>query len=191
VHDKAAEADLVAGFRRGEAAALRQIYAQFADRLFRFLVRLTGRVDVAEDLHQETWIAATRAASRLAVDTDLAAWLFTIARNKHRSHRRWQSVDQSRFESRAEPPPAAAAESHDPEARHDLERALAALPAIHREVLVLVGCEGLGQDQAAAVLGISPEATRQRLSRARAALAETIGAATKDDNVVDMRKGAR
>jgi RNA polymerase sigma-70 factor (ECF subfamily) len=190
VYDEAAEADLVAGFRRGESAALRQIYARFAERLFRFLVRLTGKADVAEDLHQETWIAATRAASRLAPDTDLAAWLFTIARNKHRSHRRWQSADQSRFETRAEPPPDAAARGDDPEARHDLERALASLPAIHREVLVLVGCEGLGHDQAAAVLGISPEATRQRLSRARAALAEKIAGETTD-NVIDMRKGAR
>ena len=186
-----APATLVAGFRRGEVAALRAVYQLFADRLFRFLVRLSGRVDVAEDLHQETWIAATRAASRLAPDTDLSAWLFTIARNKHRSFLRWQG---SRPDSRPDVLPAgrqpeAAGVSEDFEARHDLERALLALPPIHREVLLLVGCEGLGHEQAAAVLGISGEAVRQRLSRARAALSEQL-AGPAGDQVIDMRKGA-
>jgi RNA polymerase sigma-70 factor, ECF subfamily len=43
-------------------------------------------------------------------------------------------------------------------------------------VLLLVGVEGLAADQAAIVLGIRPDAVRQRLARARAALAEALGA---------------
>ena len=62
----------------------------------------------------------------------------------------------------------------DPACR-DLERALASLPDIHREVLLLVGVEGLDVAQAAAVLSIRPDAARQRLARARAALAEALG----------------
>jgi RNA polymerase sigma-70 factor (ECF subfamily) len=190
VRDEPALADLRAGFRRGEAAALRGIYALFADRIFRFLVRLCGRVDLAEDLHQETWVAAVRAATRLTGDTDLAAWLYTIARNKYRSHRRWQRLRGEWLTAPAELPQAIAAPEADPGVRHDLERALSALPATHREVLLLVGCEGLGHHQAAIILGISVEATRQRLSRARAALAEALGEPGAPDNVLVMRKGA-
>jgi RNA polymerase sigma-70 factor (ECF subfamily) len=192
--DAADDSLLVAAFRRGDPAALRAIYARFSHRIFRYLVRIAGRRDVAEDLHQETWIAAARHAPRLAPDTDLAAWLFTIARNKHRSWLRWAVADAARHDRRVEttaaPAPDAAVET-----RHDLERALRSMPEIHREILVLVGCEGLATEQAAAVLDLTPEATRQRLSRARAALAEALAAAPKSASasgkVVALRKEAR
>lgn len=168
---------LVARLREGDAAALRAVYERFADRIFGFLLRLTARREVAEDLHQETWLSVSKHARRLAEDTDLAAWLFTIARNKYRSWRRWAALDFTRFGTdlfESEPP---AQEAASPEVRAELaalEAALASLPAAHREVLLLVGVEGLEGKQAAEVLGIQPEALRQRLSRARAALAERM-----------------
>ena len=55
-----------------------------------------------------------------------------------------------------------------------VERALSTLSPQHREVVLLVGHEGLGPSDAALVCGISPEALRQRLSRARAILAEKL-----------------
>jgi RNA polymerase sigma-70 factor (ECF subfamily) len=55
-----------------------------------------------------------------------------------------------------------------------LERALASLPPASREVLLLVGVEGFEQEQAAAMLGITYDALRQRLARARAQLAERL-----------------
>ena len=53
-----------------------------------------------------------------------------------------------------------------------LDEALAALPAIYREALLLVAVEDMKPAEAAAVCGITPEAMRQRLSRARAMLAQ-------------------
>jgi len=55
-----------------------------------------------------------------------------------------------------------------------LEAALGDLPVASREVLLLVGVEGLEQDEVATILGISYDATRKRLSRARAELAQAI-----------------
>jgi RNA polymerase sigma-70 factor (ECF subfamily) len=55
-----------------------------------------------------------------------------------------------------------------------LESALASLPANYREVLLLVGIEGFRPAEAADICGISPEAMRQRLSRARASLASRL-----------------
>jgi RNA polymerase sigma-70 factor (ECF subfamily) len=57
-----------------------------------------------------------------------------------------------------------------------VERALAGLPSRHREVLLLVTVEGFTPAEAAAVCGVSAEALRQRLSRARAALARELSA---------------
>jgi len=180
------DAALVARLRGGDKAALRAVYASFSDRTFGFLLRLCGRRDVAEDLHQETWISVAKHAPRLADDTDLAAWIFTIARNKYRSWRRWAALDFTRL--------VFVAEGEEPEGPHGrpdardelaaLEKALAALPAAHREVLLLVGVEGLEAKQAADVLGIQPEALRQRLSRARAALAEQMERAPHKNTAV-------
>ncbi len=57
-----------------------------------------------------------------------------------------------------------------------LERALAELPVASREVLLLVGVENMDQDEVARILGVSYDAMRQRLSRARAQLAEKMNA---------------
>jgi RNA polymerase sigma factor (sigma-70 family) len=176
------ERPLVDGLRRGDAAAFDAVYARYGGRVHGFLLRLSRRRDVAEDLFQETWVKLARSARRLHQDTDLGAWLFRVARNAWVSHVRWSMLDVSRlvaFDEDALPP----ARAVDAEGRADaarrvdrLEDALAALPAASREALMLVGVEGFDQEQAAAILGISYEALRQRLSRARVQLAERLAA---------------
>ncbi len=170
------DAALVEGLRRGERRAFDEVYARYRPRLFGFLLRLAARRDVAEDLLQEAWLKAARAAPRLRADTDLAAWLFTIARNAHRSYRRWAMLDISRLVALAEDA-VFASDLPGPERRAEgaleverLERALLRLGPAHREVLLLVGVEGMDQEKAAEVLGIGYATLRQRLARARAAL---------------------
>jgi RNA polymerase sigma factor (sigma-70 family) len=174
------ERPLVDALRRGEASAFDAVYANYRGRIYGFLLRLCRRPDVAEDLFQETFLKLARNAPRLAEDTDLAAWLFTVARNAWVSHRRWAMLDVSRLVA-IEDDALPAAKAPDPDARADaaramerLERALASLPAASREVLLLVGVEGFEQDEVAGMLGIKYDALRQRLTRARAQLAEKL-----------------
>jgi RNA polymerase sigma factor (sigma-70 family) len=174
------ERPLVESLRRGDKAGFDRVYAKYRARIFAFLLRLSGRPDAAEDLFQETWLKLARNAHRLAEDTDLRAWLFTVARNAWVSHRRWSMLDVSRLVS-IDDDARYVAYSVDPEARADaardverLERALSSLPASSREVLLLVGVEGFDQEQAAEILGIKYDALRQRLARARAQLAERL-----------------
>lgn len=180
------ERSLVDGLRRGDGAAFDAVYARYRGRVYGFLLRLSNRHDVAEDLFQDTWIKLARNARRLEEDTDLGAWLFRVARNAWVSHARWSMLDVSRlvtFEDDALP----AACAVDPEGRADvarkvqrLQQAFAMLPAASREVLLLVAVEGFEQDQAAAILGISYDALRQRLSRARALLARRLAMGKSD-----------
>ncbi|MEP6655280.1 MAG: RNA polymerase sigma factor [Myxococcales bacterium] len=168
------ESELLDRLRSGDRAAFRELYARFSQPTFRFLARLTGRRDAAEDLHQETWLQVARNHDRLRPDSDLPAWLFTIARNAFLSSRR-------RSDRLTLVPECASLASatgviswdSDPTCR-DLERALADLPETHREILLLVAIEGLEIRQAATVLDLSADAARQRLSRARAALAVAL-----------------
>jgi RNA polymerase sigma-70 factor (ECF subfamily) len=170
------DADLVTRLQGGDAAAFRLLYARHEGRIFRFLLRLANDRAVAEDLFQETWLSLARAASGLQPVDDLAPLLFTIARNKFLNWRRWALLDVSRLEIFGRgPDPAARAGASD--AREELaaiDRALSELPIASREILLLVGVEGLEPSQAAAVLGIEGDAARQRLARARAQLADRI-----------------
>jgi RNA polymerase sigma-70 factor (ECF subfamily) len=182
------EAELVAKLRDGDAAAFDEAYRAFRDRIYNFLYRLSGRRDLAEDLFQETWIKLARHARSLREDTNLSAWLFTVARNQYRSHQRWSVVDRARVsELGAEPradSPETAALAHDELLR--LSRALDGLSTDHREVLLLSVIEEIEAREVAAILSISPEAVRQRLSRARASLA----AALEQQLRVQRREGA-
>ena len=166
--------DLVAGLRARDPAAFARTYARYHDAIFRFLLRLSERRALAEDLFQETWLAVARDAPRLAEDSDLRAWLYAVARNRFRTHRRWSMLDLTRLfelarEALHETP------SHEAEvgARAEARRASIAfgrLKTTEKEVLLLAVGEGLEGPALGKALGISAEAARQRLHRARAAL---------------------
>lgn len=176
--------DLVERLRKGDVSAFDEAYASFQPRLYSFLLRLSGRRDTAEDLAQETWLRLAKAAPTLREDTQLAPYLFTIARNAFTSHRRWAMLDVSRLatfglEAMTPAPPSPEEDHERARAVAALEAGLQALPVASREVLLLVGVEGLEQEEVARMLGITYEALRQRLSRARAQLTDAMEKADK------------
>ncbi|MFO0739272.1 MAG: RNA polymerase sigma factor [Labilithrix sp.] len=175
------EAALVEGLRAGRVAAFDRAYALHQQRVFSFLLRLSGRREVAEDLAQETWIKLAKAAPSLREDTRLLPYLFTVARNAFISWRRWAMLDLSRLVTLGFDALDRTADS--PSDLHDraedvaiLERALQKLPIASREVLLLVGVEGFEQEEAAKILDLEYATLRKRLSRARADLQSTMDA---------------
>ena len=183
------ERALVDRLRRGDGAAFDRVYAAYHPRLFSFLLRLSGRRDTAEDLAQETWIKLAKAAPGLHEDTTLAPFLFTIARNAFMSHRRWAILDLSRIVTFGLEAMSSGSTEPSPETTHEraraialLEAALQQIPLASREVLLLVGVEGMEQEEVARVLGVSYDALRQRLSRARAQLADTMDRLDKTES---------
>jgi DNA-directed RNA polymerase specialized sigma24 family protein len=87
----ASDTELVAGLRAGDTEAFDAAYARHAPRLFRFLVHLCARRHVAEDVLQETWLKLATHAPELRPETELGAWLFTVARNGWLSRARVES----------------------------------------------------------------------------------------------------
>lgn len=174
------DAAVVARLKRGDSAAFDDVVTRLRPRLYSFLTRLSRSPHLAEDLLQETWLRLATHAPDLPEDTQLAPWLFTVARNLFVSHRRWALLDSERLRTLAsalgarldDVSPFDVAAATESERR--LEAALAALPVRYREVILLVAVERLEPADAARVLGINPEALRQRLSRARAILAERL-----------------
>jgi RNA polymerase sigma-70 factor, ECF subfamily len=168
------ERDLVARLKRGESAAFDAIYAHMRPRLYSFLARLSRSRDLAEELVQETFVRLASSAASLTDDTRIAAWLFTVARRLFVSHVRLVALDGDRLDRLSledvARPPTPFEQAAATETQRRLERALASLPEAHREALLLVAVESLEPIEAAAVIGIAPEAMRQRLARARAML---------------------
>ncbi len=176
------EIRLVARLKTGDSAAFQAVYEAFRPRLFSFLVRLSRRRDVAEDLLEETWLRLVTCAGQLRDDTCLAAWLFAVARNLHTSWCRHRALDNERISDLTPswPAPALGETPFEAAARSETERrlevALARLPLRDREVLLLVSTEGLTPSDAASSLGLAPEALRKRLQRARQRLAAEMNA---------------
>jgi RNA polymerase sigma-70 factor (ECF subfamily) len=179
--DRDRELELVSRLRAGDRDAFDRIHEAFNAGLFTFLARLSNRRDVAEDLLEETWLRFVANAHRLQPQTHLGAWLFTVARHLHVSYCRSRLVEDARMadlislwpsQSSCGPSPFESAEAN--EAQRRLDAALASLPIAYREALLLVGVEGLRPSEAAEVCGVSGDAMRQRLSRARALLARRL-----------------
>ena len=177
--DRDSELALVGRLRAGDEAAFDEVYDACHPRLLNFLTRLSRRRDLAEDLVEETWLRLVSHARRLRDDTRIEAWLFTVARNLYTSHCRARAIEERAADLIGLwPAPASGRspfeETAANEADRRLEAALAALPFSAREVLLLVGIEEMAPAEAALVCGISPEALRQRLSRARKLLAREL-----------------
>jgi RNA polymerase sigma-70 factor (ECF subfamily) len=145
--------------------AFQTAYAAHRRVVFGFLLRLAGDSDTASDLFQNVWIKLSRHRQRLRPDTELRAWLCTVARHEYVSYRRAQLVDLSRVLALGREPAHEPTE-HDPRLV-DVNAALHRLPDADREVLLSTSVDGLSLRQAASVLGISEPALRQRLVRAR------------------------
>lgn len=162
--------------RRRDTAAFDEVYERYNARLFTFLVRLSRDRDRAQDLVEETWLRLVSHADRMRDDTSLGAWLFTVARNLYLSECRARVLEQSDADllSQAAGTPSPFEQAAANESHRRLEAALASMPLIYREVLLLVGVEGMRTAEAAAVCGISHDALRQRLSRGRAMLADRM-----------------
>ena len=168
--DHAALALLARRDPRGFDAA----YGRYSQRIFDFLVRLSRSRAVAEDLFQQTFMRLAEVGPSLKPDSDLRAWLFSVARNAYFGEFRARGTAARNVEAvrMISAPGVDAADSGL--LRTELERALSRLPAETRELLLLVGIEGLSHAEVARILNIDAVAVRKRVSRARAALAQVL-----------------
>jgi len=138
--------------------------------LRRFARALVGHPERADDLVQDTLERALTRIDSYTPGTNMRAWLFTILRNAHINELRRARTTATPDETlEALSPPAPAAQEHGLAVR-DLERALARLTPEMREVLLLIGLEGMSYEEAADVLGAKVGTVKSRLCRGREAL---------------------
>ncbi len=172
-----AEGAWLEGLQRGDPAAFDAVYEAYRARVFSFVLRLGGERALAEDVMQDTFVRLAERAARLAPDTDLRAWLFTVARNRFLDRRRrmlfrGRTLSALPLAATTGPTPFDRLEQSELAAR--VQRALSALPADQREAVLLCSVEGFTPAEAASIAGVSPATLRKRLSRGRQALRKLI-----------------
>ena len=145
-------------------------------RLRRYARALTRDISRADDLVQSCLTRAIAKQHLWQPDTDLRAWLFTILHNQHvndvrRSVREGVSVPVEDMAPVLTVQPNATAVLQ----LRDLETAIAKLPQEQRQVILLVGLEGLRYEEVADILGVPIGTVRSRLSRGRDQLRVLMG----------------
>ena len=176
-----------------QAAGFEAEALAFVDSLYRTALRLTHNRADAEDLVQDTYLKAFRAADRFEPGTNLRAWLFTIlhntARNRARDHARdavLVDTDVAEFAAdRAGGPArqAAGSGSETPESllvrdtlAPDLQAALDGLPEVFREAVWLRDVEEFSYAEISEMLSIPVGTVMSRISRGRRLLHEQLSA---------------
>ena len=168
------DVELVERSRRRDPDAFGELVARHQQLVFGVALARCRDPALAEDLAQEAFVTAWRDLDRLRDGNRIGSWVAGIARNLA------ASAERTRVRREGvpiEPPDAVPSpEDHavDREDRELLQRALAEIPETHREALVLYYLQGESVAEIAAVLGITEDLVKQRLSRARRALRETV-----------------
>lgn len=174
--------ELLAAARAGDAASLEALLSKHQARLYRFSLKMCGSPSDAQDVLQETLIALTRSLHTFRSDASVSTWLYTVARSfcikRRRKSKfapiRTESLDQNVADFTPDPGLAPDEALAAQQVQMALNTALAALPVEHREVVLLRDGEGLTATEVASVLGVSVDAVKSRLHRARLALRDSL-----------------
>lgn len=166
------DAELIAASRAGDAAAFGEIVGRYQRAVHAVSYSATRDRALSDDVTQDTFVTAWRQLAALRDIDRLPAWLCGIARNLARAAQRRRgretSLDDQDLVTKYSPFDAVS----DHEAEQLVAIALTRMPEKYREPVVLFYCEGQSAKVVAQALGISEDATHQRLSRGRQQLAD-------------------
>jgi len=175
---------LAAGLRRRDPDLLDRLIEQYQQRLYRYLLFLTGDAALAEDLFQETWIRVLERGQQYNAKCKFESWLFTIARNlvidvsRRKKFRSLEELADPESHQPYEPPDDCSASALQMLVTRENQRAvqlsLLKLPAYYREVLLLRFHEELALEEIAAVLAAPISTVKSRLYRGLAALKSAL-----------------
>jgi RNA polymerase sigma-70 factor (ECF subfamily) len=165
------EQELVARAREGDAVAFERLFEQYHAPILNYLHRMVGDRAMAEDLTQDSFVKAYRALPSTKPDLAFKAWLYRIATNTAISQLRRRKV--VRWVPFLGTQDYATNENVERTVgyRQDVEQALRQLPEHYAAVLILRHYEGLSLAETADALGITENAAKLRLFRARKAFA--------------------
>jgi RNA polymerase sigma-70 factor (ECF subfamily) len=173
-------------YLEGDAVAFKMLMDRHARKLYNFLIRSSGRRDLAEDLLQEVFLRVVRRAETFKGQAKFTTWMYTIARNliidnaRRERHRRTVALDapafgddaqgETRLDRTPDLGPTPDRGAADARFTVRLQSALNELPEEQREVFLLREVEGLKFREIAEMLELPPNTIKSRMRYALEAL---------------------
>ena len=152
---------------------------------------LCGNRDLADDMVQDAMTRAWAARESFAPGSNFRAWIFMILRNHYYTTLRKNARMASWDPELAERVLVAGPTQYDRLNVEDVQAALLKLPAEQREVLLLIGANGVSYEEAADIMGCAVGTIKSRLARGRVALAALIDGPPLEDKATPGKKGTR
>jgi RNA polymerase sigma-70 factor (ECF subfamily) len=183
--DDAADVALLARIANGDRAALRELYGTYYHPLLRFIYRITGRLDLAQEGVNDVMLVVWRNGRSFGGRSSVSTWIMGIAYRKGlkllAASRRWTDriagapLDElvERFDGLVE-------QSDDGDLRDLLDAALRHLSAEHRAVVELTYFYGCSYEEIAAIAACPVNTVKTRMFHARAKLKKLLPALGKD-----------
>lgn len=176
------DAALVRRSLGGDPEAFGVLVARHARSILSVTSRMLGPTADAEDVAQDTFVAAFKSLSSFQFDARFSTWLYRIAVNKCtdalRARRPTVSLDETdddhtaAWQATEETPEW---ELEQVELAWELDKGIQALPHVYRESFVLRHIEGLGYDEMSAILGVHRDTLKMRVYKARTILCQSLG----------------
>jgi RNA polymerase sigma-70 factor (ECF subfamily) len=166
------DARLLEACRLGDRRAMEALYHRFKRRVFSLVARIAGSGD-AEEVSQEVFVRIFRGLPRFRGDSQLSTWIYRLAVNAALSHVERRPKRAEGEEALAHIPAREGPRS-DPYLAARLQKALIALPAGYRAVLVLHDVEGLAHEEIAEILGCRVGTSKSQLHKARAKMRDLL-----------------
>jgi len=171
---------LMLRYRDGDVAAFETLYRRHKDPVYRYLLRLSGHSETAEDVFQEVWGKIVRARGNYRPTAKFTTFLYRVAHNCFIDHvrRNKRHAGNTTLDPELHGDPGDSLETLTERslARERLEAALAELPEEQRDAFLLREEGGLSVDQIAAITGCNRETAKSRLryavNKLRAAIDE-------------------
>ncbi len=165
---------LVVRCQLGERAAFDELIRRWLGPLRRYLLRVTGDADSADELAQDIWLRVLHGFGRLRESAKFRSWLFGIAHRTLIDRLRLRYANQ--IDANTEFAEIAGADigSDRTDALRELERGLKLLPVAEREVLTLFYLEELALSEVGVVLAVPIGTVKSRLFRARNLLRQLL-----------------
>ena len=180
--------------KAGDALAFDALYSKYKHAVYALCLRKTRQAADAEDLTQEVFLQVYRRVNSLRNSAAFKPWLFKVATNIILMHSRRRRVFPLSLHYIAGPETSGVIDvgkaligpAFEPIERIALARAIGGLPKCRRAVLLLHDIKGMSHREIAVSLGVSPNATKSNLSRARHQLRGML----RDKGLVTTNRGS-
>lgn len=174
--------NIVLGCQRGERRAQFELYRLYARAMFNICLRMTGSVETAEDVLQNSFIDIYSKIESFRFEATIGAWIKRIVVNNCINQLKKRRLDFAELNDNLhhkpdDSPPSVNTSQHEHESGWDIEKvkkAIQHLPDGYRVVFTLYALEGYDHEEIGEVLGISEATSKSQYSRAKAKLRDIL-----------------